>query len=373
MNKIIATGSSYGALPSNDYARQAVENALAKMQDCTAGSVLLFLTNGYAYNPEAAIKQAARAAKTTQVFGCCAVGLLTEQEWLFDVEGAVAMVFPSDYSLQPANVLQSSDTLSDLLLTISTPNAATTAVNATSTSQFGSICTDEYGHGPFSVWQGGRVLEQGYFHAGFHRDKVTHTTHVAHGVQQISPIMRINKSKGHSLIEVDEQTAVSNLVETVPDNVHGISAKQPYNILGAIGENTTVEAIEQGYYKLKHIVSIDEVKQVIYLSGTVQQDRPMFWAMRDETKAQQEMQKALTDSIKQLPGIPDFAFMFPNVGRGPEFFNGIDQDLALFKENFPDTPVIGFYGNGEIAPGHKLAGLINRYATVFSLFSVLDE
>ena len=65
--------------------------------------------------------------------------------------------------------------------------------------------------------------------------------------------------------------------------------------------------------------------------------------------------------------------MFPNVGRGPEFFDGIDRDLQLFKENFPDTPVIGFYGNGEIAPGHRLAGLIHRYSTVFSLFSLLDE
>jgi len=61
--------------------------------------------------------------------------------------------------------------------------------------------------------------------------------------------------------------------------------------------------------------------------------------------------------------------MFPNIGRGPEFFNGQDRDLEMFQDLFPDTPLIGFYGNGEIAPGHQLGGLIHRYTTVFSLYA----
>ena len=61
--------------------------------------------------------------------------------------------------------------------------------------------------------------------------------------------------------------------------------------------------------------------------------------------------------------------MFPNIGRGAEFFNGRDRDLEIFKEIFPEVALIGFYGNGEIAPGHQLSGLIHRYSTVFSIFA----
>jgi len=97
----VATGASYGATAKDEYAREAVHKALSKMRPCTVGSVLLFLSSAYAHNPQNAIKEAAKAAGTPQVFGCCAMGLLTEEEWMLDVEGAVAMVFPQEYGLQP--------------------------------------------------------------------------------------------------------------------------------------------------------------------------------------------------------------------------------------------------------------------------------
>jgi len=103
---IVASGSSYGAVAHDEHAQQAVEIALGKMQACTVGSVLLFLSGAYAHKPQNAIKAAAKAAGTPLVFGCCAMGLLTEEEWLLDVEGAVAMVFPSALAMQPLTPLQ---------------------------------------------------------------------------------------------------------------------------------------------------------------------------------------------------------------------------------------------------------------------------
>ena len=91
---IVATGLSYGALANDDHAKIAVQNALKKMHPCSVGSVLLFLTCGYVHKPKNAITLAAKAAGTPQIFGCCAMSLISEEEWLLDVEGAVAMVFP---------------------------------------------------------------------------------------------------------------------------------------------------------------------------------------------------------------------------------------------------------------------------------------
>jgi len=92
--------------------------------------------------------------------------------------------------------------------------------------------------------------------------------------------------------------------------------------------------------------------------------------MRDETVAQKRMKSDLMSCASKPQGVPDFAFMFSNMGRGPEFYGGIDQDVQLFKAQYPNTPFIGFYSNGEIAPGQKLAGLIRRYSNTFSLFSI---
>ena len=95
----------------------------------------------------------------------------------------------------------------------------------------------------------------------------------------------------------------------------------------------------------------------------------MFWAIRDEQHTQQVMQDQLLKSKDSFSKKPAFALMFPNISRGPEFYNGKDHDLELFKEVFPNTPLLGFYGNGEIAPGHRYGGLIHRYACVLGLYA----
>lgn len=365
---LVASGSSYGAIAHDEHARKAVNAAVAKMAPCTIGSVLLFLTSGYAHNPQNAIKEAAKSAGTPQVFGCCAMGLLTEEEWLLDVEGAVAMVFPSHLGLRPLTVLQQHGIDPSLVLTLATPNAATIAVNSCDQPQTGAVTTDEYGHGPFSVWQSGRIIEQEFVQCAY-PNSLINVTHVAEGVRAISPIMQVNRAKGHCLIEVDQMSATDNLSHHLPENLHAVGLKQPYNLLCAISENNDINSIKNGHFKLHHVVSSDLQNEHINVSGTIKAGRYLFWGLRDEQHAQAVIEKELTTAKAKLGKQPLFGLMFPNIGRGSEFFNGRDRDLELFQDIFPDTPLIGFYGNGEIAPGQRLSGLIHRYATVFSLFA----
>lgn len=364
----IATGISYGALAKADHAHSAVDRALSKMAPCTVGSVLLFLTTGYAQNPQRAIREAAKAAGTPQIFGCCAVSLLTEEDWILDAEGAVAMVFPQGAGLQPRTVLEHQGLEANLSLTLTSPNAATIAVNACSTPLIGAISSDHFGHGPYSIWQSGRIIENEYVHLAFSK-QWQYQIGVGEGITALSPVMQVNRSDGHILLEVDRMPATDNLLAHLPENLHAVGLKQPYNLLCAVSENNSVESIQQGHYKLQHIVSTDETRARIHLSGSVKAGRHIFWALRDEQHAQRSMRERLLAVAGNLTGKPAFGLMFPNIGRGAEFFNGRDRDIELFREVFPGTPLLGFYGNGEIAPGHKLAGLIHHYSTVFALFA----
>ncbi len=365
----IGTGLSYGAIANNEHARDAVIRARQQLPaNSTIGSVLLFLTSAYAHNPQQAIKEAAIAAGTPQVFGCCAMGLLTDQEWLLDVEGAVAMVFPQHLSMHALSVLQQQGITPNAILTLTTPNAATIAVNTVDINQIGSIATDEYGHGPFSVWQSGRIVEREFSLTAFPKH-LQQVIKIADGVKRISPIMQINRSDGHSLIEVGQQSAIDSLLSNLPNNLQAIGLKQPYGLLCGVSENNDRASIEQGHYKLHHIVSSNNEKQQIHLSGSAKAGRHLFWAVRDQQHAQDTLHEQLIQARDELKQTAKFGLLFPNIGRGAEFFNGRDRDLELFNEIFPDIPLIGFYGNGEIAPGHKLAGLIHRYSAVFSVFA----
>jgi small ligand-binding sensory domain FIST len=69
-----------------------------------------------------------------------------------------------------------------------------------------------------------------------------------------------------------------------------------------------------------------------------------------------------------LDDTPEFALMFPCVGRGPSFYGNRDRDVELLKTRYPGLPFIGCYASGEIGP---LDGenALHQYSTVLGLFS----
>ncbi|NND82758.1 MAG: hypothetical protein HKN50_10060 [Gammaproteobacteria bacterium] len=369
ISRRVGTGISYGALPRDEHAALAVKQAISGLPPGQAvGSVLLFLTEGYAHKPQEAVRLAAAAAGTPQVFGCCAIALLTEADWILDAEGAVAMVLPPEFALRSPQLSLQRGQSPKILLTLTSPNAATIAVNQFETPQFGAICSDQYGHGPYSIWHSGRIVEREYTHLDF-GDCKSQAVVVAEGVRRVSPVMQINQAEGHTISQVGELGACDNLDKHLPANLVSLNDSKAHNLLCAVAENNSVESIEQGHYKLLHIVALDRQRNRIHLSGSARAGRQMFWALRDEQHAQQVMRQQLKAAADQLGHPPVFGMMFPNIGRGPEFYDGAERDLQIFREMFPATPMIGFYGNGEIAPGHQLAALIRHYSTVVALFA----
>ena len=159
----VATGLAVGAQAKPELAAKAVELAMAKANIHAPSSVLLFLTSEFAADPQSAIKAAAKAASCTQIIGCSATGIFTEEDWVVDSPAAAAMVF-SDLNFSHPKVNESSH---DLLLTLTAPNAInTTWLNPDapyqSVPRFGGVSGDATGQGSFSVWQNGKGSTQGY-------------------------------------------------------------------------------------------------------------------------------------------------------------------------------------------------------------------
>ena len=361
----IATGISYSSQSKPDHARLAIEAALGKISP-TAGieGVLLFLTNGYARSPGAALKAAARASSSTQIIGCCSAGILTEEEWLLDAEGAAAMIFTGRPVLQPARLAPEATTL----LNLSCPPFAKISIDQAMQRMIGAVTSDDYGQGPYSVWHSARTVDDGYVLAGFDPD-IKSGIAVAQGIRQLSPIMEITGVDASNLVSTDGKPALDGLLDSIPDNLRDISTQQPHHILGAISETTSRESIEKEFFKLRHVVATDTDKGHVGLTGGVRINHHIFWAMRDEAIAQETQESGLETAVNELGREPVFALVFPSISRGPGYYVGRDRDIEILRSRFPDLPIIGFYSNGEIAPGMYASGLLHQYSTVTGLFA----
>lgn len=359
----VATGLAKGPRASAELVSKAVQMAMHKAGISTANQVLLLLTSEFAAEPQAAIKAAAKAASTTQIFGCSASGLYTEEDWVLDGAAAAVMVF----SEQVLSTQSQAAADSKYLLTLAAPNAINTQWLHSEAIRFGAVSGDATGRGPFSVWQNGKGMTQGYCELATEQGQVAMAP--SHGIQFISSPRKVTASHHHELISVANIAALTSLQSAykAQTSTREAAADLPYHLL-MVAYAKTAKALALGDYQLATVVVDHETTHSLSLTQPIPQGCWLRWAIRDIASAQHDIANTAQQLSQQLAGTPQFALFFSCLGRGPYFYNGEDADLAQLTQHLPHLPLIGFYGNGQIAPMLGKNTLL-QYSAVLALFS----
>ena len=289
------------------------------------------------------------------------MGLLTEEEWVSDGSGAAAMVFTGHVKLR---LNQQADP-GQLRLCLCTPQAASPDWLGEPVRRFGAITSDEFGHGPFAIWRSGTLVKDGLMDVVI--SGASATIAVARGVQALTSPLKIDEVSGHDIRRIAGYPALHVLISALPDEIRKRQQFPLHMIMCGVTFGEPETAIDDGRFRLDHIVTANTEDKSITLSQPLQPGQRLFWAMRDSVAAERMMRDAVKSCRNDLGGTPDFAIMFPCLSRGPLFFGGTDKDVTLTRDAFPGTPMIGFYGNGEIAPIGEYSHL-HQYSTVLAAF-----
>lgn len=357
----VATSIVLGRQAQPALAAQAVNNAMSKAGITSANAVILLLTSEFASNPQAAIKAAAKAAACTQVTGCSATGIFTEEDWVLDTPAAAAMVFGGDIRLELARHNYDQQPL----LTIAAPSAIN-SIWLDHHVRYGGISGDVTGHGPFSVWQNAKGDVTGHIEAFISGVKVA--TKAAHGLSMLSTPKPVQASQQFDVQQLGKYKALKSL-QKAWDSYWETSEPLPLYLIMAVYAESA-EAILQGNYHQTTIISCDEADGSVTLAHSLPVGQYLSWALRDASSAQADMTLAADTLSTELGSIPDFGLLFSCLGRGPYLYDGEDLDLKVVTKRFPNMPLLGFYGNGEIACINGQNQLLS-YSTVLSLFSAL--
>lgn len=364
MKRPVATGLCHGPQATPDLAARAVSQALQRADLSRANGVLLFLTPHFATNPDVALRAAARVAGSMQIVGCTGAGVLTEAEWLLDSPGVAAMVFGGSQKLA----------LPDLngdqaVVSLCTPSGVSAEWFDSPAPRIGAVSGDLTGQGPFKVWSGARLAEGGRAEV-----VISHTRcalHASQGVRALTSPIEVAEVQGYDVLRLGNYPALNVLVKSLPAGVREMEHIPLHLIMGGVTFGDPITAIRDGRYRLNHIIAANLKDQSITLSHPLARGQRLFWAMRDTLTAERDMRTAIERSHTELSAEPDFALLFPCMGRGPHFWGNRDRDLDLLRSAFPGMPILGFYGNGEIGPLDEGNHLF-QYSTVFGLFKVQD-
>lgn len=357
----VATSIVLGREAKPELAAEAVTNAMRKAGITVANSVLLLLTSEFASNPQAAIKAAARAANCTQVMGCSATGIFTEEDWVLDAPAAATMVFGDDVTLQLARQNHTQQPL----LTLSAPNAINSTWLNNDVARFGGVSGDAIGQGPFSVWQNAKGEVSGYVEAFF--SGVNIVTEASHGLLQLTQPKKIQQVDEFDITTLSHHSSpLAGLKKAWQTHSKSHEPVPLHLVMAMVAESA--DAMKQGEYNLTTVISYNEINGSITLAQRLKPGQYLSWGLRDTTAAIAEMTLMTQRLTEKLDSQPDFALLFSCLGRGPYFYAGTDQDLKVITRKFPKMPILGFYGNGEIASISGINQLL-PYSVVLSLFN----
>jgi len=356
----VATGLATGreALPS--LAREAVAQAMRKADLEIANSVLLFLTSEFARDPASALRAAAGAASCMDVMGCSAPGIFTEENWVVDGPAAAAMVFGGDMRLMPANHPAPDQSL----LALAAPNGINLNWLTKPGVRFGGVSGDATGQGPFSVWQHGKGAPGGHCEAmleGFQG-----AIAASHGVRVLSKPRPVTAAQGYDLVFLDGKPALESLQRAYDARRGAFNDLLPMHRL-MLGIADSPESALHGDYRLAALVCGNEAERSVTVTTRLEPGQLVFWLLREPDAAQRDLKATVTRLQGELAAPPEFGLLFSCLGRGPYFYNGVDRDLELMQKLLPDMPLIGFYGNGEIASVNGVNEML-QYSAVLGLF-----
>ena len=312
-----------GQRPEAELAQAAVQAALAAAGLERADNVILFLTHDFCRHAQPAVLAAARAAGCLSVGGTTASGLFTERGWQLDQPAAAALV----YSAQTSNVPAESPLLSF------TGHGRLPFEWQDGSARVGLLDTDA------AAWSHGRTADNGC--AEFHLPGLNVRIARSSGLRLLGEPQSVEQCAGYELRRVGGHSAVDSLHRALPAELR---EHPPLH---------HVAALRQADAPGIAILSAN-ADGSLTLADNLNEGETITWAIRQPLAAEQDMRDALTATVNRKKP-PNFALMFSCIGRGPLFYGNDDRDLVAFRDTFPDTPLLGAYGTGQITPlaGHN--------------------
>lgn len=314
----VATGLVTGHRPAPELARDAVQAALAGAGLQRADNVILLLTRDFIRNPQPAVLAAARAAGTLSVSGCTASGLFTERGWQLDQPTAAALVYtsPSKKTSTESPILSFSG---QGRLPFDWQDGSPRA---------GLIDADAM------TWSNGRTTDNAC--AETHLPGLNVRMARSSGLRLLGDPLPVEHCHGYELGRVGGNRAIDSLYRALPPELREHPPLHQIAILRQPDEPGIAILSANGDGSLT-------------LAETLNAGEMITWAIRQPLAAEHEIRQVLNAAASPHKP-PDFGLMFSCIGRGPLFYGDDDRDLLVFREAFPDTPLLGAYGTGQIIP-----------------------
>lgn len=192
---------------------------------------------------------------------------------------------------------------------------------------------------------------------------------VAQGCQPIGKPREVTKAQGRIIFELDGKPALENFKGALQLLTQEDIRRSGGTVLLGIAIDSENKAPTRGDFLIRNLVGINKQHAAIALSEEVTAGQLVQFHLRNPIAAADEIRTIiarLSEQTREHP--PAFGLYFNCLGRGKGLYGTVNHDIEVIRKEFPELPVIGFFGNSEFAP-IGMHNFVHTYTGVLVLCS----
>lgn len=172
---------------------------------------------------------------------------------------------------------------------------------------------------------------------------------VAQGCEPIGEPFVITQAEEHVIHEIAGRPAAEVLKDAV--RAFGDLKRVQAGLFAGLAMNPAKSPLGRGDFLVRNLIGVDPDTGAVAVAERVRVGQTIQFQIRDGASAHDDLEEMLKRVSQELgTRRPAAGFYFNCLGRGQHLYGVPDHDVTLIRERLGDFPLIGFFGNGEIAP-----------------------
>ncbi len=169
---------------------------------------------------------------------------------------------------------------------------------------------------------------------------------VSQGCRAIGPVLKVTRSQGNVIAELDGRPAVERVEEVLQELSDDDRERLGYGIY--VGLPVRPDAAGRGDYLVRAVLGGDRGRGLLAVGDRVAPGQAVRLHVRDAGTAREDLEMLL--SPQAFDSRPEAALLFACNGRGRGLYGAPDGDIAPLQAALGGVPAAGMFCAGEIGP-----------------------
>jgi small ligand-binding sensory domain FIST len=207
--------------------------------------------------------------------------------------------------------------------------------------------------------------------AALHLSGRIHTSvGITQGCQPLGDPCYVTQGNGNVILELDGRSALETLRSRLPPALRDQVEQMSGHLFVGVPPDAGASRINPGEYLVRHLLGVDAEQGALAVGTEIREGQPLLLVLREGDAAREDLKQMLDRlAAREVAKNAAFGFYFNCAARGSSLYGLPGIDTAYISRSFGDLPIVGFFGNAEIAP---LRGA-NRLFTYTGVLALVTE